>query len=220
MWTPCAACASRRLPRRRRPPCQPRRRSQPIRPGFSRTPSCRFRFCSAPPPICSLASGTVHWGGADYTSAAGHIVLQDGVLRIDPGLCAIARGPCRFLGQRGQQRANAGRRAEPALRRCGAQSADPGARLARWIRRHGRAGCDTAWCWANTARACGLAGPAMPGWRWWTQMWRTPCSALAAGDLLRSTGAKLDPNGRSHVRLPGDPGGCEGWPGHAIHAEA
>ena len=146
-----------------------------------------------------LTIGTLHWGGADYTSAAGHIALQGGVLRIDPASVQSPAGHVDFSASADSRppapavvlNLRSGDAAlNPLLQAFGLPGGSDGtAELDVALHAAGQTPHELA------ATLGGHAGLAVVD-----ADVANAVLALAAGDLLRSTGAKLDPNGRSHVR--------------------
>ena len=146
-----------------------------------------------------LSIGTLHAGGADYRNATGHLVLQGGALRIDPAVLQAPEGRVQFSAS-----ADASQPTPPVVLnlRSGAFALDP---LAQAFGLPGgsdaNAELDVALHAAGSsphalmASLDGHLGIALVD----GDVSNAALSAVL-GDVVRSSGARLDPNGRSHVR--------------------
>ena len=146
-----------------------------------------------------LSIGTLRAGGADYRNATGHVVLQGGVLRIDPASVQAPEGRVEFSAS-----ADAGPPAPPVVlnMRSGAFALDP------LVQAFGLPGGSDASAELDVALHAAGATPRalmasldghvgialVDG-----DVSNAALSALL-GDVVRSSGVRLDPNGRSHVR--------------------
>ena len=165
-------------------------------------------FSDAPLPWASLrrvdadlqlTAGTIRAGGADFHDGAAHVVLGDGVLRIDPGSVQAPQGRVDFS-------ASADARQEPPPLAVAVRSAafaiDP---LAQAFGlpggSAGSAELDVTLHAAGSTRHAlaasldGHAGIALVD----AEIANSALTAVL-GDVLQGTGARLDANGSSHLR--------------------
>ncbi len=146
-----------------------------------------------------LSIGALRAGGADYRNVAGHVVLQDGVLRIDPASAQAPEGRVDFSTSVDSRvptppvilnLRSGGFALDPLLRGLGLPGGSD-ATVELDVALHASGTTPHA----LAASLDGHVGIAMVDGN-------VSNAALSAvlGDVMRSAGAKLDPNGRSHVR--------------------
>jgi AsmA protein len=146
-----------------------------------------------------LTIGALHGGGADYSNASGHLVLDDGALRIDP---ASVRGP---EGQVDFSLSADARQAAPPVAlalRSGAFAIDP------LLQALGLPGGSDATAEVDVAVHAAGASPhalaaSLDGHAGLAVVDGDISNAAllqGLGEALRTAGAGLDPKGRSHLR--------------------